>query len=723
MYTNLFSIIIVTLINILSLLLSVWVFRSSPKEKTNRWFLLMSIFIVLWVDSSYIASIAVNDDQLSLLFYRLNGAAVPLFLYVFYEFFINFLDTMKQRRLISYTLLGMSVIFAVLSLFTKYIVSGVYINQQASDVIFGSLNDYLNIFSCAVAILILYIAVTRYIGASLAEKRKIKYFFIGTLIFIIANIIFNILVPAITGSSKYQRLGDFSFIFFSGFTAYAIVRQRLFDVKFAIVRSVTYTLVLATLACAYLVIVLLSATLISRNLTASEQVISGAAVSLILVFAFQPIKQFFDRATNKIFYKDRYNMDEFYARINDALMLNTDLRGILERTASEIATTLKSEQVFFFISTKNEHYVSAGTSGHNQLPNDDVVKIAELRGTDYRTVAASILNSDDPLRQIMVRHKIEIMIPLVRADSIIGYLCLGYQLSSDGYASRDIKALNMITDELIIAVQNALAVQEVRELNLTLKQRIADATKELRMSNNRLRNLDKAKDEFVSVAAHELRTPMTVMRGFINLLQRKQLGEVNSQQLEILEKMNTNAKNLIDLVNNMLDLSKLEANRLVIQKSDNFLNDLVGEAMEKISLLYEAKGLGLVYDKASVRINTDTEKFERVLVNLLSNAYKFTPAGGSVTISSTIDEETRMVTMCVTDTGMGIPADSIDKLFKKFSQVDNYLQKTSGGTGLGLSICKQMVEKLGGKIWVESTPDVGSRFYFTTPMSDDLIKE
>jgi signal transduction histidine kinase len=481
--------------------------------------------------------------------------------------------------------------------------------------------------------------------------------------------------------------------------------------------------VLATLACAYLVIVLLSATLISRNLTASEQVISGAAVSLILVFAFQPIKQFFDRATNKIFYKDRYNMDEFYARINDALMLNTDLRGILERTASEIATTLKSEQVFFFISTKNEHYVSAGTSGHNQLPNDDVVKIAELRGTDYRTVAASILNSDDPLRQIMVRHKIEIMIPLVRADSIIGYLCLGYQLSSDGYASRDIKALNMITDELIIAVQNALAVQEVRELNLTLKQRIADATKELRMSNNRLRNLDKAKDEFVSVAAHELRTPMTVMRGFINLLQRKQLGEVNSQQLEILEKMNTNAKNLIDLVNNMLDLSKLEANRLVIQKSDNFLNDLVGEAMEKISLLYEAKGLGLVYDKASVRINTDTEKFERVLVNLLSNAYKFTPAGGSVTISSTIDEETRMVTMCVTDTGMGIPADSIDKLFKKFSQVDNYLQKTSGGTGLGLSICKQMVEKLGGKIWVESTPDVGSRFYFTTPMSDDLIKE
>jgi len=289
---------------------------------------------------------------------------------------------------------------------------------------------------------------------------------------------------------------------------------------------------------------------------------------------------------------------------------------------------------------------------------------------------------------------------------------------SSGYTNRDIKVLNMIADEMVIAVQNALAVQKILELNSTLKQRINDATKELRSKNSQLKRLDKAKDEFVSVAAHELRTPMTVFRGFISLLQRKSLGPVTGGQQEVLEKMNVNTKNLIDLVNNMLDLSKLEANRLSMEFSDNSINDLVNKSLEKIALLYEGKGVTLKYEGGlDAQIHTDAEKFQRVLVNLLSNSFKFTPAGGSVTVSSIMKENDEFVTICVSDTGIGMPVEAIGKLFKKFSQVDNDLQKSSNGTGLGLSICKQMVEKMGGRIWVESELNVGSKFYFTMPLS------
>jgi PAS domain S-box-containing protein len=233
------------------------------------------------------------------------------------------------------------------------------------------------------------------------------------------------------------------------------------------------------------------------------------------------------------------------------------------------------------------------------------------------------------------------------------------------------------------------------------------------------RTLESEKDEFVSVASHELRTPMTIIRGSIDLLQRESFGPVNDKQSEILGKISNNTKTLIDLINDMLDLSKLEANQLNIDISDNSINDLVNNSLDKIRVLYNSKGIALGFNGIDAKIKTDPEKFDRILQNLLSNSYKFTPSGGSVVVTSSIDKESRTATISVTDTGIGIPNAALDTLFKKFSQVDNYLQRQSGGTGLGLAICKQLVSKLGGKIWAISSPGAGSKFCFTMPMSDD----
>ncbi|NTW61435.1 GAF domain-containing sensor histidine kinase, partial [Candidatus Saccharibacteria bacterium] len=446
------------------------------------------------------------------------------------------------------------------------------------------------------------------------------------------------------------------------------------------------------------------------------QTISNAFVALLLAFSFQPLKRFFDKITNRIFYKDRYHTDEFYSRLNDALTLNTNLRGILKRASKEIASTLKCQQVFFFVNKMDGQYVSEGTLHHNHLSKDDATKISEYFGNNYHAIAVSTMDPENPIRNLLLNRGIEILIPLVQADETVGYLCLGENMST-GYTGRDIKVLNIITDEIVIAVQNALAVQKIFDFNSTLQKKVRDATKELRIKNTQLKQLDKAKDEFVSVAAHELRTPMTVFRGFVNLMLRKSLGPITLKQKDVLDKMNDNTKNLIDMVNNMLDLSKLEANKLVITLSDNYLDEMISETFDKIAFLYSSKGVELKREGDNVSINTDPEKFERVLLNLLSNAYKFTPVGGSVSVITSIDNAASEAVICVSDTGVGIPEDGIAKLFKKFSQVENALQKMSAGTGLGLSICKQMVEKMNGKIWVESQVGIGSKFYFTMPLS------
>ncbi len=714
---DIFGIVTLLLVNVSSITLMLWVLKSSYKKIINQVFAIMVLFIILWVNLSYLGSNAPNSD-LSTLYYRLNEGVVCLFIFIFYYFFTFLLLGIKGQKVTKYAVLVGSLLFAVLSVFTSLIISSTQITAGSSDITFGLLNDFLNIYAVSVALILFYYAVSHYSKILEKDKPMVKLFFAGTTIFIVSNIIFSAIVPLVTGITRFQHLGDFSFIFFLGFTAYAIIRHRLFDVKLTIVRSVTYVLVLGALVLFYMAFAVVLSLVFNNESSNGWGIVGNVTVSILLAFLIQPLRRFVDKVTDKIFYKDRYHTDDFYTRLNDALTINTNLRDILTRASHEIANTLKSEQAFFFINTNDGHYITVGTKHHTQLPQADALKISELCGGDYRAVAASNLEPDNLLQQLMLSHKIEIILPLVQSNKIVGYLCLGNNMSS-GYSDRDMKILNMVSDEMVIAIQNALALQEILELNLTLQDKVAKATKELRAKNTQLRQLDKTKDEFVSVAAHELRTPMTVFRGFISILSTKQLGNINKKQKALLDKMSLNTKNLLDLVNNMLDLSKLEAGKLTIELSDNFLGDMVNRAIDRVSLLYEAKGLALNYTNVSVRVKTDPDKFERVLLNLLSNAYKFTPTG-SVTISCKINEKDRMVLIGVTDTGIGMPADSISKLFKKFSQVDNYLQKTSDGTGLGLAICKQMVEKMGGKIWVESTVGVGSNFYFTMPMSDPL---
>lgn len=230
------------------------------------------------------------------------------------------------------------------------------------------------------------------------------------------------------------------------------------------------------------------------------------------------------------------------------------------------------------------------------------------------------------------------------------------------------------------------------------------------------RALQREKDEFVSIASHELRTPMTIIRGYINLLTREQVGGLNDEQKKILGKMNDSVVSLIKFVAEMLDLSKLDAGKFGVNLVDSPLKELVSSSIERMQVLFDSKGVNLESHILPAQIKTDPIQFDRIILNLLGNAYKFTSKGGSVTVSNTIDEEKHFVTICIADTGVGIPGPSLENMFKKFSQVDNVLQRQSGGSGLGLVISKGLVEQMGGTIWVKSTLNEGSQFYFTVPM-------
>lgn len=572
----------------------------------------------------------------------------------------------------------------------------------------------------------MYVIFHKYLKAT---SKKIKSqsgtFLLGVLFMATPGMLTNLIFPYF----------DYTYLFWVGpamaslfviAVSYGIIRHGMFDIRLAAIRTLTYMLSLSVLVAMYYGLVLFISSFIMHDSSVADQSPLGVGLALTLLFVFQPIKKFFDRLTNKLFYRDYYNSDEFFASLNRLLTSTTNLRGLLERAANEITSTLKSENTVFFIHGLHGHYTIAGTNHNHQITKEEVEKLESLipknaANGNFNTIVAAMLDEEDQIYKLMSKHHFELAIPLVR-DGIIGYLFLGHHRTSR-YTNRDLKVLRTVADELVIAVENALSIQEVRDVNAAnVQQRIDSATKELSASNAVLRQMDSEKNEFVSIASHELRTPMTVIGGYVNLLQREQLGEINYQQKAILGKMGINIKSLIKLVNDMLDLSRLEANRLDIKLSEQSFNQLVRTAINKVKPSYEAKTIHISLQeetsKADIKLYTDPEKFERLLVSLLDNAQKFTNPGGKVTISATVDKTIKMATIRVTDTGVGIKPEAISGLFKKFSQVDDYLQRQTGGTGLGLAISKQIVEKLGGTIDVESTVGEGSTFWFMLPMMD-----
>jgi signal transduction histidine kinase len=600
-------------------------------------------------------------------------------------------------------------------MFSNLVVSSVKIDSWGVEINSGTLGIYYNLFAILVAGIILFTSLRRYGGLTKLDKNKVKLFFLGIIIFMASEAISVAILP-IFHLDRYSYFGDYSILIFFALTTYAIIKQHLFDIRLALVRSATYTLVLATLAGIYVVIAFLLSAIFNRSMSTPEQTISGIAISLLLAFAFQPLRRFFDKITNRVFYKDNYNTDDFFAELNQTLSTTTDLRGLLERVAYEIGHTLKAEQAFFFIFTSSEgNYISAGTEGHKLLPKHDAVLLEQKTQGKVAVFEASTFEDDDPVKRMMVSHKIELVLPLIQDDAVIGYLCLGDHKTS-GYTNRDIKALNTLSDELVIAIQNALSVHEIRELNASLQQKIANATKELRTSNAVLRHLDEIKDEFISMASHQLRTPLTSVKGYISMVVEGDAGKITPSQKQLLEQAFMSSENMVHLINDFLNVSRIQSGKFVIDRSDVDLSVLVEEEMNGLRPNATARGMKLVYKKPRnfPIVQIDEGKFRQVVMNFADNAIYYSHENSSIIVSLGIEGEDIVFT--VKDTGIGVPKSEKDKLFAKFYRADNAKIQRPDGTGVGIYLAKKVIDSHGGTVIFESTEGKGSTFGFRLPL-------
>ncbi len=226
------------------------------------------------------------------------------------------------------------------------------------------------------------------------------------------------------------------------------------------------------------------------------------------------------------------------------------------------------------------------------------------------------------------------------------------------------------------------------------------------------------KSEFTSTVTHELRTPLAPIKEGIELVLDGSSGSINENQKGFLEIAKRNADRLSNLINDVLDFSKLTSKKVELRTELASLNEIIASVVDIYRLVAERKGLYINSDLETTRglkMELDPDRINQVITNLTANAIKFTDKGG-ITIKTFLEKEPFCVKVCVEDTGIGIEEKNFGELFKPFSQLGDKNTKKRGGTGLGLAICKEIIEQSGGKIWVESEFGKGSKFYFRLPI-------
>ncbi|HEX5612741.1 MAG TPA: ATP-binding protein, partial [Burkholderiales bacterium] len=287
--------------------------------------------------------------------------------------------------------------------------------------------------------------------------------------------------------------------------------------------------------------------------------------------------------------------------------------------------------------------------------------------------------------------------PLMREDKPIGAISV-LRPAAGAFDEKEIALLQTFSDQAVIAIENVRLFNEIR-----------DKSRQLEIAN-------RHKSEFLANMSHELRTPLNAIIGFSEVLDERYFGELNEKQAEYVRDIHSSGRHLLTLINDILDLSKIEAGRMELDLADFDLPAALQNAMTLVKERAQRHGidLGMQVDPTLGTFRADERKFKQIMLNLLSNAVKFTPEGGKVGVAAKMNGSA--VEVSVTDTGVGIAAEDQSAVFEEFKQVGRDYTRKAEGTGLGLALTKRFVELHGGEIRLASTPGKGSTFTFTLPL-------
>lgn len=892
----------------INVILGLIIFFNNPKNATNVLFsILVSILTLYLVINTELYIIPGSD--LKLLFSRVIISLGALINFVVYLFLVTFPKdkiNLSRRNLI---ILSFITLLLFIAGFTRFIFVGISVEKNVVVPKPGILMPVFLIHTLGLIVGGIVSVFIRYRKSVGVEKTRIKYVFLSFVILFSLIIVLNFIVTVFLKFGNFVPFLPLYILLFNFIVTYAIIRHRLIEIRLVVARSVSYTIIIGTLALLYYAAFWILATVFMHQQVNTTSLFSSIGLTVLLSLSLHPLRRFVEKVTDKVFYKDRYSTHDLLFVISKILSSTLSLQDLVHRALALIMEQIKISQSFIILTKAGKIIWTSDVGADKDWDNADsqitslLTKSLIANKDEHILVFDEIPESTE--KQIMREKNISVVLPLIVKDEVIGAILLGEKSSGDIYSSDDISVLKILAPEIALAVKNAESYEEIKAFNETLEKRVKQATEEyktvnedvykknidlaernktlsllrqldvvvlstvtdtaligqqvanlivrelhfkmmslflvdrkdntlvelgtapveipkqlesqfgatfkgmrislqdpnsvianavkdrtsyittrlsdimtpvlteqsavemqktsgiatglvyplivrdevigamvigiqgeptsltayqrdlidrlsgvigiaidnallyqkIQEANERLKQIDYMKDEFVSVASHELRTPMTSIRSYLWLALAGKGGELTEKQRFYLERSYNSTTRLIKLVNDMLNVSRIESGRMSFEIEKVDMNTLIDEVIGEVEPRANELGVQIVFSKDMTvpAVLADSDKIKEVVINLIGNSLKFTPKGGSITI--TMEHKGNEVITHVKDTGEGITAEDLPKLFQKFSLIKGSYQtnqRASQGTGLGLYISKSIMKQHQCDIWAES---------------------
>lgn len=700
---------------LLAVLFLVYLLRAAQGVGATM-FRLTVLFAFLWVASILAteqdADRVVLWSRLSFLFPSLITGAILSFAATFGQSLTARAALAKHPWLCA--LIGTNLLMGLVAATTSLVVVDVV--QLSST--FGPLHWLTGVILLASYIYVALFLSRREKHTSARIARQLGTIKWGVVTSATIGVITNVVVPSV-GLGEIRFLGPLALIFFLGASTYAIIAQRLFDIRVVIRTTVIFGGLLLFVGALYGTTTVL---LLNQLHLGDNQLVSfivNVAALITVGITFEPIRNRLAEWTDRWLYQKEVTqqslLSELTRQLNESNSLDSGLDGILN-------TAIKALRLHHAVAYA---YEPTGTRGHQVKrlrqvgysvgdgklmldPNDVVIRYftnhantALMRDLEVSLGWEEALlkrGGENATTELVREHaaktsvtkRVHLLdavaaVPLHHGNEPLGLILLGPKLSGDGYTSDDVAFLELLAGQAVLAIQKARLIEG-----------------------------DQQKTEFVSIASHELLTPITAIEGYLSMVLDEGLGQVDDKARTYLEKVYSSAQRLSTLIKDLLNISRLESGRLRVEVAPTDIAKMLEEGIDQYQVLAEEKGLALSLKlpKNLPMASVDPLRTGEVINNLVGNAIKYT-LHGSVTVSAKVSGKDLLVT--VKDTGLGMSKQEMGRLFEKFYRVDNPNRAQIQGTGLGLYITKQIVERMGGTITVESKPGLGSTFSVILP--------
>lgn len=708
-------------INVVLTLLTLTAYR---RRMVHLWFALLTASAALWAFAINGFLFVAADAGASLLWAKLYYLAGAAIIYALLEFSLHF-----PRRLSVHPAAHIGLFVTFLGMSALVLINGGVIDTLTVQPVTGKV-VHLNSLHYGVYVgyyaLLAFVMTTAFGYGMIGLRRQHRRRLSRTLALMVFGIgvslcfgaWFNLVLP-LFGDYSYIWAGPPFAIIFAVVSLVAIVQQGILDIRQAVARTAAYVLLVGTLIALYSLIVygVLGSIFVPAG-QGAVYVVVQVAVAVFLALTVQPIRQFFDRMTNRIFFRNAYDTEMVLDRFREIVTSEVRVKSLAAGVMSVLEETLHAQSVSLYI-YDDKHPVYE--TGHRLTERQRGIRerLSKSVPTTLPVIIDGHLLDTAPhlsLRNQFSEGKVSAAIQLTVGRQRIGMLLLGDKGNGRMYDMKDQRLLTTMADELVLAIQNSLRYQEIESFNTTLQQRITEATKELRASNLQLQKLDQAKDEFVSMASHQLRTPLTSVKGYISMVLEGDAGKITPMQHKLLSEAFASSERMVHLINDFLNVSRLQTGKFMLDARPIDLAKVVGQEVDSLKTTAAARQLTLQYRPPSRLpiLYIDEGKIRQVVMNFLDNAIYYSREHSAIKVK--VGLEAGEVLVEVHDTGIGVPGSEQAHLFSKFFRATNARKQRPDGTGVGLYLAKKVITAHGGKMIFSSIEGEGSVFGFRLPI-------